>query len=274
MAKRGVGWPKQSAGSKTKEQVSKTPGAEQEPQTRSSVVGTTWAPFEPNNDAGPPMFPDGPGYMPLTSAAHWIASKGGTTSIGTEEQFWRAAFDDLLARIASGDVAVIGRRDGLNEFVPGHLFARIRISFPYSELSVETLLGDAPYLDCVPLVDDEDWQRESNDKLYLSGRGEPQWTHLQVRKSDIARLWSFKPSAMSVMSTAATETKAVAFLADRLRSSGEELTRADAFAECSKYFKLSRNGFRLRVWPTAREKAELPATAPSGRKRKRLPEKR
>jgi hypothetical protein len=190
MAKRGVGRPKQSAGSKTKEQVSKTAGAEQEPQKRSSVVGTTWAPFEPVNDAGPPMLPDGPGYMPLTSAAHWIASKGGTTLIGTDEQFWRAAFDDLLARIASGDVEVIGRRDSLNEFVPGHLFARIRISFPYSELSVETLFGDAPYLDCVPLVNDEDWQRESNDKLYLSGRRPTaDWTHLQVRKTDVARLW-------------------------------------------------------------------------------------
>jgi hypothetical protein len=274
MAKRGVGWPKQAAGSKTKEQVSKTPGAEQEPQTLSSVVGTTWAPFEPNNDAGPPMLPNGPGYMPLTSAAHWIASKGGTVSTGNDEQLWRPAFDDLLGRITSREVEVIGRRGAGNESVPGHLFARIQVAYPYSDLLVRTLLGDNAYLDCYPFVDDDQWQRESSDKLYASGRGEPQWTHLQVRKPDIVRFWPFKPSAISVMTTAATEIEAVAFLAGKFRSSGEELTRANAFAECSKYFKLSRTGFRLRVWPKARESAGLLATAPSGRKRRRLPEKR
>jgi hypothetical protein len=170
--------------------VSNTAVVGQEAPTSSSIAGAAWTPFEPINDPGPPLPPDGPGYMPFTPAAHWIASKGGTISIGTDEQFWSAALNDLLAHIASEDVDRTGRKNGLTERVPGRLFAGIRVSFPYSELSLETLLGDAPYLDCVPFVDDEHWQRGSNDKLYFSG-GRPtgDWTHLQVRKTDIARLW-------------------------------------------------------------------------------------
>jgi len=127
--------------------------------------------------------------MPLTEAAHWIASKGGTLAIGIAEQFWKPAFDELVARIESEDVKVIGQRGAGNEDVPVHLFSRIRIAYPYFDLPFSMLIGDGPYLDCSPFVDDDHWQREFNDKLYSSGRA--QWTHLQVRKSDIARSWPF-----------------------------------------------------------------------------------
>jgi hypothetical protein len=219
------------------------------------------------------MRPEGADYMPLTAAAHWIASKGGTVSIGSGEEFWKPAFDDLLGRITSPEVEVIGRRGSGNESVAGHLFARIQIAYPYSELPVRMILGDDSYLDCYPFVDDE-WHRSVNDKLYVSGREEPPWTHLQVRKSDIRRFWPFKASALSVATTARAETAAIEFLAGKLRSSGEELTRECAFRECGENFKLTKNGFRYRVWPQARVKAGLTATAPSGRKRKLLPENR
>jgi hypothetical protein len=243
-------------------------------QSSKPADADTGVPWKWLADVGPPMRPEGADYMPLTQAAHWIASKGGTESIGSDEQLWKPAFDDLLARIASGEVAVIGRRGAGNESVPGHLFARIDVAYPYSDPEFGPLLRDDPYLDCYPFVDENDWQRESNDKLYASGREAPQWTHLQVRKSDIMHRWPFSPSALSVATTARDEAGAIAFLAEKLRSSGEELTRESAYTECSEKFKLSKNGFRFRVWPKARIEAGLPATAPSGRKRQTLPENR
>jgi hypothetical protein len=158
----------------------------------SDALEVTEAEFELNGDFGTPTRPDGPGFMPLTEAAHWIASKGGIVSVEIGEQIWKPAFDDLLAHIASQDVEVIGRRGAGNESVPARLFARIRVVYPYSDLPLHTMLGDEPYLDCYPFVDDDHWQREFNDKLYASGRDQPQWTHLQVKKSDVARLWPFE----------------------------------------------------------------------------------
>ena len=60
--------------------------------------------------------PSGPGYMPLSSAAQWIATAGGAASFDPlDVSVWQSAYSDLLARIASDEIKVIGVRDGTTE---------------------------------------------------------------------------------------------------------------------------------------------------------------
>jgi hypothetical protein len=63
--------------------------------------------------------PSGPGYMPLYCAAQWIATAGGTRSFEPSDvSVWKTAYSDLLARLASEDVKVIGFREGTSEPIP------------------------------------------------------------------------------------------------------------------------------------------------------------
>jgi hypothetical protein len=152
--------------------------------------------LETSEDVGIPKCPEGPGFMALTAAAHWIASQGGTLAVGKGEQFWKQAFGDLLAHIASQHIEVIGRRGTGNESVPAVLFAGIRVLYPYSDPDrsiLNTMFGKEPVLNCSPFTEDEEQWQEINDKLYASGRDDvPQWTHLQVKKSDVIRFWPAK----------------------------------------------------------------------------------
>src|SRR5215813_13652658 len=77
--------------------------------------------------------PDGAGYMALYCAAQWIATRGGTLEINPlDEGLWREAFKDLLDRIASEDVKVVGVRDGVTEDISGIHFASCSVDYPFS----------------------------------------------------------------------------------------------------------------------------------------------
>jgi hypothetical protein len=66
----------------------------------------------------------------------------------------------------------------------------------------------------------------------------------------------------------AQETAAIKALASHLESN-PQLTRAEARAWCeTSDYRLNGRGFQYRVWPKARELANLPATASPGRKGK------
>jgi hypothetical protein len=61
------------------------------------------------------------------------------------------------------------------------------------------------------------------------------------------------------------EADAIRHLADKLKEN-PDMTREEAHAECAR-FAITKRGFLHRVFPKAREKAGLPATASAGRKR-------
>jgi hypothetical protein len=198
--------------------------------------------------------------MPLSAAARWIASEGGTIPITADESCWRPAFEKLLAKIVLGKLPVNGRADGLPEAIPGDKFVSIAVGYPYSN-SPHLWTGDGPYLDCRPFVDLADWGRTGGDKLFGSGREQhPKWTHLQVSSSAVARLFRFKPRR-----TARDERAATAALTTRL---GEQpnLKVASARQYCEEY-KFGRVVFN-RVWQNARKSAGLPTKASPGRPRK------
>jgi len=135
--------------------------------------------------------PDGAGYMALYCAAQWIATRGGILEINPlDEELWREAFKDLLDRIASGDVKVVGeRRDGILKDIRSAHFAFCPVDYPFSE---RRILGNEFCLVSHPYLDDEHWRRGFDDRL--ENRRGVRWRRLIVPKADVARCWPFGKS--------------------------------------------------------------------------------
>lgn len=152
-------------------------------------------PPEPEPIMLPPLMrPEGGGYMPLFCAAQWIATEGGTVDFdGRDTDRWRPAFAQLLARIASEEVKVIGVSDGKNEPLPGWRFARIKVAYPYESTPLDLLVSYDLYLAACPYFGDDEWYEGYSDKL--EHRGGETYTRLSVLKSDVAALWPFAEDA-------------------------------------------------------------------------------
>jgi hypothetical protein len=136
------------------------------------------------------IIPHGPGYMPLYCATQWIATRGGAIELEpTDDSVWKAAYGELLAHIASEEVTVTGVRNGERERVPGHIFAAIKMDYPFSDTPLELLLSDDLYLCSFAYVDEEHWHNGFDDSLRT--RNGVKWSRLLVRKSDVAQHWPF-----------------------------------------------------------------------------------
>ena len=79
------------------------------------------------------MPPTGFGYMPLFCAAQWIATEGGKVEVDPADvEVWRAAFDQLLDRISSNEVAISGMRENVRASRSTEVaFAGCQIDFPF-----------------------------------------------------------------------------------------------------------------------------------------------
>jgi hypothetical protein len=162
-----------------------------EPWVPSAAVRHLWGPRQTPLALPPPSPPLGDGYMPLFDAAHWIASRGGTITIdANDESVWRAAFGLLLGALASEKVRVVGVRAGLTEPMPGHLFAGIRVDYPYTAPSLDLILSETAYLRSYPFVDDEHWRKGFDDALV--SRHKDHWKQIMVEKGDIRARWPFE----------------------------------------------------------------------------------
>jgi hypothetical protein len=133
--------------------------------------------------------PSGPGYMPLSSAAQWIATAGGTGSVDPLDfAVWQSAYSDLLARLASEEIKVIGFRDGTTEPIPGHHFAFCAIDYPFQKVDVDFPLTEELHLRSYPHHEQVGW-RGPDDRL-VDRRG-IRWRRVSVLKSDVIRCWPF-----------------------------------------------------------------------------------
>jgi hypothetical protein len=136
------------------------------------------------------MKPEGGGYMPLYCAAQWIATEGGKADFQPNDvTVWRPAFAQLLARIASDEVAITGIGGHEREKLAGYLFASCNVDYPFTESSLDFVFGDELYLRSYPYIDEEHWQRRFHDSL--QNRTGVRWSKLMVLKSDVARWWPF-----------------------------------------------------------------------------------
>ena len=140
------------------------------------------------------MKPEGPGYVPLYCAAQWIATHGGSISFDpSDASVWKPAYEQLLARIASEEIKVVGIRNGERQPVAAHHFAGIRVSYPFVEEPFELLLSDELYLSSFAYLDEEHWRKGHDDSL--QNRHGCQWGRLMVLKSDVAKFWPFDEAA-------------------------------------------------------------------------------
>jgi hypothetical protein len=134
--------------------------------------------------------PDGVGYMPLYCAAQWIVTRGGTREIDPlDEVLWREAFKELLDRIASEDVKVVGVRNGVTESVSGIHFASCLVAYPFSDTRSDLIFSKELCLFSRPYLDDEHWRGGFDDSL--EDRRGARWRRLMVLKADVARYWPF-----------------------------------------------------------------------------------
>jgi hypothetical protein len=171
---------------------------------RKAIVGL-WAEHLPDSllDFATTVAPEGAGYFPLYCAAHWIATLGGAKSFDPADvSIWQAAYSELTARISSGQISVTGVRDGVREKIEGHIFASIRVDYPYGDTPQELLFADELYLCSYPYVDEEHWQKGFDDNLQT--RMGKQWSKLMVLKSDVADHWPYSLTSQAAPPPVAT----------------------------------------------------------------------
>jgi hypothetical protein len=148
---------------------------------------------QPQLELPPLVKPEGPGYMPLYCAAQWIATCGGFVNFDpSDEDFWKPAYEQLLARVASEEIKVIGTRDGKRQPVPGYHFAGCRVDYPFSDTPFGLLVSEDLFLWSVVYLDEEHWLKGHGD--CLEDRHGPQWKRLMVLKADVAKCWPFEQS--------------------------------------------------------------------------------
>ena len=160
-------------------------------------------PSPPDVATGEPMLlglPQDPhigGEMALSEAIYWIASEGGATPFDARDAgIWRKAADALHMRIVDGSVLLMGRRHGLGfaERIDGVLLSGVEMNPPYTvNAPFSLIMGRRPYIDYVGRASREQWQDWAHDDLHGANRV-PEYTHLQVRAPDIARIWPFPSS--------------------------------------------------------------------------------
>jgi hypothetical protein len=98
------------------------------------------------------------------------------------------AYTELLARIASNDVAATANYEGKPVKLDGFMFASIRVSYPLSDTPFD-MTGNELYLCSYAYADDEHWHKGLEDSL--DDRNGRQWTKIMVAKPDVARWWPF-----------------------------------------------------------------------------------
>lgn len=133
--------------------------------------------------------PRGPGYMPLCGAAMWIATKGLLVEIDPyDEAAVTAALEELADQLLSGDIRVVGYRDGKPDLVPAHLFS-CPIAYLPSAVGEERAASEQIVLRSWAYDDDASWADGFDD--CLADRSQTYWGLLRVNRADIWKLWPF-----------------------------------------------------------------------------------
>jgi hypothetical protein len=203
-------------------------------------------------DTKAPERPDGDGVMPLFCAAHWIATEGGRRTFDpADTEIWRPAFRDLLDAIVSGRIPVLGMVEGQSEFIPAHLFAGMKVAYPFTQTPLPLIFSNELVLHSRPSLSEEN---SSDDALVYRGRY--RWQRLMVEKERVRSRWPFDSQAEKQSATPAivsAENACRKWLESQMRVSPKKRPkpRGDFFTEAAKKFDgLSERGF-VRAWDRA-----------------------
>jgi hypothetical protein len=145
-----------------------------------------------SDQIGAPIRPGGHGYMTLSDAAYWIATEGGTKRIVVRDvSVWREAFAELLPRMQSGQVRVVGRRRGadFSEAINPESFVNLAVDYPYVDTPMALLLCEEPHIRCCGCGTAK--LDQSSDEIWGSERHSPEWSYLQVNRADVREWWKF-----------------------------------------------------------------------------------
>jgi hypothetical protein len=136
------------------------------------------------------MAPNGYGYMPLYCAAQWIATEGGKRDFDPADvERWRLAYRALTDAISGEAIRAVGITASETKPVPPHLFAAVRVNYPFEDMGIDMMVSSELVLRSYPYVDEEHWLKGFDDAL-VNRRGDL-WTRLMVDKSDVRTLWPF-----------------------------------------------------------------------------------
>lgn len=142
----------------------------------------------------PMTLPGTAGYVPFCAALHWIMTEGGSVDKNLEDLgSWETSVERLLPLISTGEVQVIGRPPvgGPAMIIASETFAGVMVSHALKD-DISVIVGHDPWISCTPYIDQQHWNSDFNDKLYLSHFGPAHWSHLQTRKADLLREFKFE----------------------------------------------------------------------------------
>jgi hypothetical protein len=125
---------------------------------------------------------------------------GGSASKNLEDfGSWDASVQRVLPLISTGEIQIVGRPStgGPNMAIASETFAGVLVSQALKD-DLSIIVGHDPWISCTPYIDQQHWNSDFNDKLYLSHFGPASWTHLQMRKADLLREIKFegRPEAL------------------------------------------------------------------------------
>jgi hypothetical protein len=158
----------------------------------------------PNSSEILPFIPGGREHTPLFCAGKWIATRGGTTVIRSEDsETWKAAFDYLLSAIVQEKVSVFGVKvePGFNSTVnltlgervkmDGSVFADCKITEnPCEPRDYDIEIEDSDVLLRSFAFDECDWRDGFSDEL-VTRNGDIRWTRLTLLRAEVLKRWPY-----------------------------------------------------------------------------------
>jgi hypothetical protein len=117
----------------------------------------------------------------------WICTRAGTQ---TEDlgnvALWDKCVAEILPPLSTREIEILGKvfSSGLSEKIPNYYFSTMKISQPLTEHAF--LFSDDPSISSAPFFDQQRWESEFNDKMFVQKSGPATWTHLQVKKAGLA----------------------------------------------------------------------------------------
>ena len=90
-------------------------------------------------------------------------------------------------------MTVTGVRDGIGGKLDPHLFASVRVAYPFSYEPFDLIVSEDLYLASCAYFSEEEWRAGSDDSL--QDRRGVKWARIQVLKTDMVRLWPLPSSS-------------------------------------------------------------------------------
>ncbi|MEO6012876.1 MAG: hypothetical protein ABIQ30_04730 [Devosia sp.] len=182
------------------------------------------------------LLPDANGWIPLYSAAQWIALKGGLEpafdpSTIESQVIWKQAFGELCDAITRGTVRARGYFSGETRDLPPNLMSRKAVSYPFRDMDVDLFEGSQMFLQSTYFNDDDDWNSGMTDTLWQGEK--PIWTHIEVFEIDVRTRWPVESWGRVAKPTGRPPKRKVPIFAelDRLTATGVPIEPTIALAE-------------------------------------------